>query len=173
MPIPKLRSLLGRQIIRSWLSRGKDASMQTGKLVELVAFAGVVPVCGLLIFPHDPVGLLAGFPWVAVAPLLFAARYGSSWGVACSLVLAIILNLPIEAYAAMSEQHLTLSLGVVIVSLLIGDAASTWRKRSCTRILVLGIPFAKNTRMRQKVWILITFSGRFAACMHRCLNYLT
>lgn len=128
--ITRLPHLLTKQGVRSLLDRAKEASAQTGKVLELVAFACVIPVCGLLLFPHDPVGLISGFPWAVVGPMLFAARYGSSWGVTCSLLLAVIINLPIDAYAAMSAQYLTLCLGTVIMSLLIGDAASEWRKRS-------------------------------------------
>lgn len=122
--------LQSKQTLRSRLLRTKEASTQTGKMIELFAFASVLPLCGILIFPHDPLGLNAGFPWVAAAPLLFAARYGSSWGVACSLLMALIISLPIDVYAGMAAKHLTLSLGVIVLSLMIGDAASAWRKRS-------------------------------------------
>ncbi|MFK7854127.1 MAG: PelD GGDEF domain-containing protein [Granulosicoccus sp.] len=121
---------VGKQALRSRLFRAKEASTQTGKMIELLAFASVLPLCGILIFPHDPLGLNAGFPWVAAAPLLFAARYGSSWGVACSVLMALVISLPIDVYAGMAAKHLTLSLGVIVLSLMIGDAASAWRKRS-------------------------------------------
>ena len=122
--------LVNVKMIGSWLLRAKSASQQTGKLIELVLFASVLPVCGLLLFAHDPVGLQSGFPWVIALPLLFAARYGSAWGVACSLVTVLLLHLPLDAYAGRSAQHLSVSLGLIVMSLVVGDAASAWRKRS-------------------------------------------
>lgn len=100
------------------------------RVVELIFFACLLPIGGILAFPENPTGLASGFPWVVVGSILFAARYGSGWGVACAIVTGLLLQIPVEAYASLTLQNGTLALGTVVISMLVGDASSTWRKRS-------------------------------------------
>ena len=106
-------------------------SGKTGsRTIELLFFAAALPFAGLLIFADDPTGLHAGFPWVAAGALVFAARYGSLWGVLCALLMGLVINLPMFAYAETGAQHAALALGTVVMCLVVGDAASSWRTRS-------------------------------------------
>lgn len=106
-------------------------SGKTGRrAVELLFFAGVLPFAGLLAFADDPTGLQTGFPWVAAGALVFAARYGSLWGVLCAVLTGIAINLPVFAYADAGGQHIALAMGTVVMCLVVGDAASSWRTRS-------------------------------------------
>ena len=115
-----------------WKNAFQRGSSERLRVVELIFFACLLPACGLLAFPHNPTGLASGFPWVVVGSIVFAARYGSRWGVCCAIVTGLFLQIPVEAYSSLAAQHGTLALGNLVVSILVGDASSTWRKRSRT-----------------------------------------
>lgn len=100
------------------------------RCVELIFFACLLPLCGVLLFQQDPTGLGSGFPWVIAGPVLFAARYGSGWGVACALLCTLFLQLPLSTYDGLFATHLFLSLGMVVLCLIVGDASAAWRSRS-------------------------------------------
>jgi len=110
-----------------WLEKFKDYA----KLAELVFFALTLPVLGLLLFSSDPLGINAGFPWAAAAPLVFSARYGSSWGAACAAVAAVgFFLLSASSYSGQTTALVTLSVGTLIMCVVIGDVAAAWRARS-------------------------------------------
>lgn len=123
-PTKKTRTL------QYWKDAFRRGTSERYRVVELLFFACLLPVGGLIVFPENPTGLASGFPWVVVGSIIFAARYGSGWGVSCSIVTGLFLQLPVEAYASLAAQHGTLALGTVVISMLVGDASSTWRKRS-------------------------------------------
>jgi len=103
----------------------------TGKIVEMLLFAVLIPVLGLVLFSSDPLGLKSGFPWACAAPVVFAARYGSSWGAACAAVAAITFFLiGGTVYEASSVALLTLAVGTLIMCVVIGDVAEAWRGRT-------------------------------------------
>jgi len=102
----------------------------TGKAIELVIFALTVPIIGRLLFPHDPVGLNSGFAWLALLPIIFAARYGVSWGLTCAAVACLSLWLPVAAYAEQGSALLTLAVGTVVMCILVGDISVHWRRGS-------------------------------------------
>lgn len=109
--------------------RGKLGT--TGKTIEMLAFAALIPALGLILFPSDPLGLKSGFPWACAAPVVFAARYGSSWGAACAAVAAIaFFAIGGFVYEAQSVALLTLAVGTLIMCIVIGDVAEAWRARS-------------------------------------------
>ncbi|NND89693.1 MAG: hypothetical protein HKN42_02430 [Granulosicoccus sp.] len=113
------------------LSRARmPVGKNSARLVELAVFAWLLPVGGLLAFTGDPIGLAFGFPWVICGSLVFAARYGSAWGVACAALTGGFINLPFEAYAQYEGQAVALALGMLVLSLIVGDVASSWRSRS-------------------------------------------
>lgn len=121
-----MKQIRGRILTYFRVPEGKGVT----RSIELLVFASVLPLGGLLMFSDDPTGLKSGFPWVVAGSLLFAARYGSLWGVACALLTGLLINLPIEAYGDTGAQHVTLALGTLVMSLVVGDAASAWRQRS-------------------------------------------
>jgi hypothetical protein len=116
--------------IHYWKHAFRRGASEKLRVIELLFFACLLPVAGVFAFPNNPTGLASGFPWVVVGSIIFAARYGSGWGVSCAIVTGLILQAPVEAYASLAAQHGTLALGTVIISMVVGDASSTWRKRS-------------------------------------------
>ena len=121
---PKLKDRLSLDDLRSKFGN-------YGKAAELIAFAVLIPVLGLVLFSSDPLGLKSGFPWACAAPIVFAARYGSSWGAACALVAGLSYFLiGGSVYEAQSVALLTLAVGTLIMCIVIGDVAASWRSRS-------------------------------------------
>jgi len=112
------------------LAGQKNTGRDIRRVVELIAFALVLPVGGFLLFGSDPLGLNAGFPWAATAPMLFAARYGSLWGSACAALAALAFLVVGSVYEGQAWQLLGITVGTVIMCVLIGDAATAWRQRS-------------------------------------------
>lgn len=101
------------------------------RLAEMLVFALLVPILGLVLFSSDPLGLNSGFPWAAVMPVVFAARYGSSWGVLCGATAAVgFFVMGGAVYDAQAMALLTLAIGTIIMCIVIGDVAATWRARS-------------------------------------------
>jgi len=112
----------------------KDPLAQFGnyaRVVELVVFAALFPVLGLLLFSNDPLGIHSGFAWAAALPMVFAARYGSSWGFACAMFSAAVFYVVGGmAYEDQGTALLTLAVGTLIMCVVIGDVVATWRTRS-------------------------------------------
>jgi len=100
------------------------------KLIELVFFALAVPVLGRFLFPLDPVGLHSGFAWLAILPTLFAARYGLTWGLACASLACSTLWLPDPSYADSESARIVLAVGMLVLSIVIGDVTTSWRRSS-------------------------------------------
>lgn len=100
------------------------------RIVEMLVFAFFAPVVGLLLFKNDPMGINAGFPWAAVGPVIFAARYGSSWGFACAAATAIAILLPNPVYEGQMTSLLALAIGTVVLAIIVGDSSTSWRERS-------------------------------------------
>lgn len=113
-----------------WKNAFQRGSSEKLRVIELCFFSCLLPIGGLLAFPENPTGLASGFPWVVVGPIVFAARYGSGWGVSCAMLTGLFLQLPVDAYTSQNLLHGTLGLGTVVISILVGDVSSTWRKRS-------------------------------------------
>ena len=119
---------------------------ESKRLIELVIFAFTAPLIGYLLFPSDPLGIQAGFPWAAVGPIVFAARYGVGWGVSCALAAVLAIFYPHAAYQTepMLALTVTLAVGTVILAVVVGDANSRWRKRS-------GSASAENIYLRHRL----------------------
>ena len=101
------------------------------RLVEFVLFAALLPLLGHLIFSEDPLGINSGFPWVIAGPVLFAARYGSIWGFLCSILAsAVFIVMPTNAYADELSSLMSLCVGMVVMSVIVGDASLQWRRKS-------------------------------------------
>ncbi len=100
------------------------------KIIELVLFAAIVPVVGYFFFPADPVGMHSGLPWLLVPPIIFAARYGTTWGLVCAIATAACLIYPWPAYVGQTDKLMTLGIGIIILAVIVGDAANTWKHNS-------------------------------------------
>lgn len=108
----------------------KSLLKEMRKLVELFVFAALTPLIGSFIFPNDPLGINSGFPWAAAMPILFAARYGSTWGVSCALLAILFYSMPYSAYADDVRSIVVLSVGTLVLCVLVGDTATNWGKKS-------------------------------------------
>jgi len=123
----KLKNITGVSALNG--ARAKFGNF--ARVVELAIFAALIPVLGLLLFSNDPLGINAGFAWAAAPPMVFAARYGSSWGAACAaLSAAVIYIVGSFAYEGQDTALLTLTIGTLIMCVVIGDVVATWRSRS-------------------------------------------
>ena len=126
---------------RQWLSSARkrpqiaqaDGARGSGfvisRVIELLFFALLLPVAGLFLFPDNPTGLQSGFAWVMAPCVVFAARYGSFWGICCAALTALFINLPMPAYSDASSSHLVLGIGMCVLSLFVGEATSMLSKR--------------------------------------------
>lgn len=117
------------QKLNALRNSSNDRTRLLTRTFELLAFALLLPLAGLLFFPDNPTGLSSGVPWVAAAPLVFAARYGSVWGVSCAVVMAAFINLPLLAYVDTAGAHLALGVGTVALCLILGDVSNSTAKR--------------------------------------------
>lgn len=118
------------RVLAAQFRRIRRTRSSRARVIELIVFASLLPLCGVWLVPADPTGQSSGFPWIIVGPVLFSARYGSGWGVACAVLCALFLQLPMAAYEGLSATHLFLSMGMVVLCLIVGDASAAWRTRS-------------------------------------------
>ena len=127
----------------SWSKKGAPKGWSQ-KIIELVFFAGIVPLIGFLFFPHDPVGMNAGFPWFILPPVIFAARYGAVWGFLCALAASAVLAYPFAAYTGNLSQLIALGVGTTILSIIVGDYASAGKKQRAQE-------YAENQYLRHRL----------------------
>lgn len=113
----------------SWQERGYNKRWHH-KFIELLVFAFAVPAMGYFFFKNDPVGMNNGFAWFILPPVVFAARYGAIWGIACAALSAATLAYPWAAYAGQLESLITLGVGTAILSIVVGDYATAGYKHS-------------------------------------------
>ena len=113
----------------SWLETGHNKRWHH-KVIELLVFAFAVPVAGFFFFQNDPVGMNNGFAWFIIPPVVFAARYGAIWGLSCAALCAATLAFPWAAYAGQVQNLVTLGVGTIILSILVGDYATAGKKQS-------------------------------------------
>lgn len=80
--------------------------------------------------PHDPLGVGAAFPWVWLAPITAALRYGPLAGLGgAALLLLAWAGLHTEQDAAEAFPQLFF-LGGLITVMLVGEFSSLWRART-------------------------------------------
>ncbi len=116
--------------LRAWWLKTSDRRNLTVRVLEMFVFAWLIPLAGFWLFPENPLGLTSGFPWSAAGPIIFAARYGSGWGLACALSAASAIAFQALPSGTASSSVVHLSLGTLIVSIIVGDVATAWRRRS-------------------------------------------
>lgn len=130
MNAPSIVSSVKSNMSISRLLRVLQDGRERVRVIEMLFFALLAPLAGTYLFAHDPLGLNSGFPWAAALPIVFAARYGSSWGLGCALVAALACFYPWAVYEGQATALTALGLGTVIVSVIAGDSATAWRRRS-------------------------------------------
>jgi len=113
---------LGR--VRRFLA---PAAARPFAVVEAVVL--MVIVCGItwLFSPHDPLLLHAGFPWLWIAPLIIALRYGTLLGVIGDAILLAVWQL---GYPHGSPFPVMIFAGGLIQTILVGHFGDTWGSRA-------------------------------------------
>lgn len=127
----------------SWLETGHSKRWHH-KFIELIVFVAAVPVVGFFFFQNDPVGMNNGFPWFIIPPVVFAARYGAIWGISCAALCAATLAWPWTAYIGQTSNLLTLGVGTAILSIVVGDYATSSKKQSAQE-------YAENQYLRHRL----------------------
>ena len=120
------------------------AGLDFRRFAELLVFAFTAPLIGMFAFPNDPLGIGSGFPWVAVGPVIFAARYGVTWGAACALATMFAILYPHAAYAGQFGLAVAAAIGTLVLSVIVGDSSTNWRKRA-------GQASAENQYLRHRL----------------------
>jgi len=110
-----------------WINDDSETRWLT-KIVEMLVFALAVPAIGYTFFRDDPVGLHSGLPWLLLPPVVFAVRYGTVWGLLCGLTATASLLYPWQAYVDNQSQLIALAIGTIVLCIIVGDAASTWKR---------------------------------------------
>jgi len=100
------------------------------RLIELPFFAVIPTVVGAIIFSSNALGISSGYLWVAAFPVIYAARYGSSWGAFCALVAGLVWMQPIVLLEGSLTQRTIMAVGSLCLSVVVGATSDSWRKRS-------------------------------------------
>lgn len=105
-------------------------SISPYRWLETVVITAVFPVLGWLYRPEDPFFLSGDFPWITLAPLVVAMRYGfgHAFASALSLVLAILVSwrlqlLPMEGFPTNE------AIGLLLISMVAGEFSDMWTRR--------------------------------------------
>lgn len=114
------------------------------RFIELIIFAFTAPIIGMVVFPGDPLGISSGFAWAAVGPVIFAARYGVTWGATCALAAVLVILYPHAAYAGQFALAVALAIGTMVLAVIVGDSSTNWRKRA-------GQASAENQYLRHRL----------------------
>ncbi|CAE6881695.1 Sugar transporter [Pseudomonas marincola] len=98
--------------------------------IETILLSVVVIALGYWLSPADPLLVYGTFPWLILAPLLLAVRYGFMRG----LISALILVAALFAYRASglglyAELPASFVVGVMISTMLIGEFRDIWERR--------------------------------------------
>lgn len=80
--------------------------------------------------PENPFFLNESFPWILIAPMLIALRYGFFFGFISVLILLAVFELAVR-YAVISQTEIpyTYMIGCVITTMLVGEFRDFWQRR--------------------------------------------
>ncbi len=96
-------------------------------VVETVAFTVAVLVGCRIFAPHDPLLLNTGFPWLWLAPLIVALRYGTLLGLLSGALIAGAWVLEPHAGAAWPTVFFA---GGMLQTIVVGHFGDTWGHRA-------------------------------------------
>ncbi len=97
---------------------------------ETLFITALIPLVGLWLNPQDPFFLQADFPWLVLAPLLPAVRYGFFHGFISAM--SLILGIAIVWRLGMLEMQrfpAEYSLGILIISMFVGEFSDMWGRK--------------------------------------------
>lgn len=99
-------------------------------VLETVLITAALPIFGLWLRPDDPFFLHAEFPWLVLAPLLPALRYGFVYGFGSALGLVLLIALGWRLHwFPMPYFPGGFVLGLLVVSMVAGEFADLWARR--------------------------------------------
>lgn len=104
------------------------------RLLEACTITLAFPVFGWLINPDDPLLLGSGLTWLlAIAPLLVGMRYGFALGFSSGLVSVMLMGFEGWWYhgdlLSDASQRLPVAIALILVGMVAGEMADTWRRR--------------------------------------------
>lgn len=117
-------------ILNRWMNAQPRSTRFPGAELETLAMVIGLPALGFWIRPADPLCVHAGFPWLIIASLLPALRYGFAYGFFSALVLNGYLGAAAHFHILGVEQFpLQYGIGVLLSSMLAGEFTDLWTKR--------------------------------------------
>lgn len=97
---------------------------------ETVAFCLLFPALGWWLDPDDPFFIAAAFPWIVLAPLLPALRYGFTHGFVGALILIGLMALGWEEGLLPGNRFpAQLGIGLLVLGMIAGEFADTYQRR--------------------------------------------
>ncbi len=101
-----------------------------GAWLETLLILLVFLLAGFWIDPDDPFFLRAGFPWLILAPLLPALRYGFSHGFLSALILVALLALAWQEGVFTGPRFpAEMAVGMLIIGMLSGEFTDSYNRR--------------------------------------------
>ncbi|HEY2517696.1 MAG TPA: GAF domain-containing protein [Polyangiaceae bacterium] len=98
--------------------------------IETLVLTLALPAVGWFFRRSDPFFLRAGFPWIALGPILAALRYGFAPGLLGGVSLAFLLALGRRLHRLdLPEFPAEVVLGTVGVAMVCGQFSNVWRRR--------------------------------------------
>jgi hypothetical protein len=117
-------------ILNQWINAQPRTARSRGAELETLAMLIGLPTLGFWIQPADPLFVHNGFPWLIIASLLPALRYGFAHGFFSALVLNGYLGAAAH-YHILGVNHFPLQygVGILLCSMLAGEFTDLWTKR--------------------------------------------
>lgn len=118
-----------RVLARDFIASSEQRNVRQ-RLLEIPFFAVIPAIIGAVVFSGNALGIASGFLWVAAFPIIYAARYGSSWGVMCALAAGAVWVQPFVALEGTLLQRTMMAVGTLCLSVIVGASSDRWRVRS-------------------------------------------
>ncbi|MBL8497750.1 hypothetical protein ABF87_13860 [Nitrosomonas sp. JL21] len=104
--------------------------LEKTKWVESIAIALLLPVCGYVIDPLDPLFIHYEFPWLAIAPLLVSLRYGFIYGLVVASILVGVISIGFyEEWVEISVYPKEMIIGLVILTMISAEFHEVWNRK--------------------------------------------
>lgn len=98
--------------------------------IETLLISVVVVALGYWLSPNDPLLVHGSFPWLILAPLLMAVRYGFMRGLISALIIvAALFVYRANGWELYQDLPASFIVGVLISAMLIGEFRDIWERR--------------------------------------------
>ena len=112
--------------VERWLTAARRPALEWVETVVLTLFAAAFAYWAQ---PENPFFVRADFPWLALAPVLLALRYGVLPGLVSCAILAALWMLARDADLVPNAAPTQYLLGVLMLTMICGEFASVWQGR--------------------------------------------